>query len=359
MARILTLEAASAQRRGGFYDVENLDSAAELHNFQGEKWDFAKLGEQDISNQLADLALKIADGEVEKVRLVSIALSAPIDHYGKAILSQGQMIQSNLIMPLRSAMKARFPNLNQVVLANRAQMAAWGEFQRGIGRGVRPNLVYFHMGGGIGIGIISNGQLCQGASGYAGEFGHIVVDGSSPQVCPTCDQHGCLVTLVSGRSFVRDYLARSNNVLSRAVLMEMEGSSRERVTFDAGYVQQLKLSGGAGEVDARAIVRAAEIDLATGKPRDEHAHAVVAEAAPLLAKAISYIAYILDPEVVVMGGILSHSSLLNAQLKKLLPTQLIWFNRDTNLELSALSDRADLVGAALWAREKYPLLVRD
>jgi predicted NBD/HSP70 family sugar kinase len=370
MARILTLEAASAQCRGGLYDTEDHDTPSELLNFQGARWELARLSVDEVSDQLADLAVKIAEPGASEIQVIGIALSAPIDYFGVAILSQGPAVMvGDMINALRNSMQARFPQPVQVVLENRAQMAAWGEFKRGVGHGVhggmgaRSNLVYFHVGGGIGLGIVGNGQLYQGGSGYAGEFGHIVIDGTSPQICGTCGQNGCLVTLASGRSFVRDYLSRTNNAVSAAVRTEMAGTPQERVKFDAGYVQKLgtttptrSSTDVATEIDARAIVRAAEFVPGTTNPKDPDAHEVIKQAALPLAKAISYIAYILDPEVVVLGGIVSQSGLLKERLTQVVSRELIWFNRDTQLALSSLRDRADLVGAALWARDKYPSL---
>ncbi|HEY0048931.1 MAG TPA: ROK family protein, partial [Pyrinomonadaceae bacterium] len=63
----------------------------------------------------------------------------------------------------------------QVVLENDANAAAYGEFALGAGRGTH-NIFYVLLGTGIGGAFIIEGKLWRGGSGFAGEFGHILVD---------------------------------------------------------------------------------------------------------------------------------------------------------------------------------------
>ena len=73
-----------------------------------------------------------------------------------------------------------YPEIGKVIdvpflVDNDANMAAYGEWAWGAGRGV-PSLVLLTVGTGIGGGIILDGKLWQGSCGYAGEIGHIVVN---------------------------------------------------------------------------------------------------------------------------------------------------------------------------------------
>ena len=61
-----------------------------------------------------------------------------------------------------------------VFMGNDANVAALGEFRFGAGRTVRT-MVMLTLGTGIGGGIILDGKLWTGASGGAGEIGHIIV----------------------------------------------------------------------------------------------------------------------------------------------------------------------------------------
>jgi glucokinase len=81
-----------------------------------------------------------------------------------------------------------------VISENDANAAAYGEFTGGIAVGVK-HMAYLTLGTGLGSGFILNGRLFRGASGYAGEFGHTMVQRSG-RPCG-CGSSGCLETLVS------------------------------------------------------------------------------------------------------------------------------------------------------------------
>ncbi len=63
----------------------------------------------------------------------------------------------------------------KITIDNDANAAAYGEFITGAGRGSR-NLFYATLGTGIGGALIFDGKLWRGASGFAGEFGHIIIN---------------------------------------------------------------------------------------------------------------------------------------------------------------------------------------
>ena len=74
-------------------------------------------------------------------------------------------------------------------LENDANAAAYGEYQAGVGRGAR-DLFYIGIGKAIGGAIIIDGKLWIGASGCAGEVGHITID-TEGMKCE-CGNTGCL-----------------------------------------------------------------------------------------------------------------------------------------------------------------------
>jgi len=88
----------------------------------------------------------------------------------------------------------------RVEVENDANAAAYGEYIVGAGRGSR-NLFYMMIGNGIGGAIILDGKLWSGASGFAGEVGHITID-TEGLPC-VCGNTGCLETLASAPSIVR------------------------------------------------------------------------------------------------------------------------------------------------------------
>ena len=95
----------------------------------------------------------------------------------------------------------------RVELENDANAAAYGEFKVGAGRGAR-NLFYMMIGNGIGGAIILDGKLWTGASGFAGEVGHITIDTEGIEC--VCGNTGCLETVASAPSIVRRARERLN-----------------------------------------------------------------------------------------------------------------------------------------------------
>jgi len=88
----------------------------------------------------------------------------------------------------------------RVEIENDANAAAYGEYQVGAGRGSR-NMFYITIGQGIGGAIIFDGKLWAGASGFAGEVGHITIDTEGIEC--TCGNTGCLETVASAPNIVR------------------------------------------------------------------------------------------------------------------------------------------------------------
>jgi glucokinase len=87
---------------------------------------------------------------------------------------------------------------------NDANMAAFGEYKHGAGRGAQ-SLVLLTVGTGIGSGIILDGKLWQGKCGFAGELGHITVNPEGSKC--NCGNVGCLETEASAPRIVRNYTA--------------------------------------------------------------------------------------------------------------------------------------------------------
>ena len=88
----------------------------------------------------------------------------------------------------------------RVEIENDANAAAYGEFKVGAGRGSR-DMFYITIGEGIGGALILDGKLWTGASGFAGEVGHITIDTEGLEC--ECGNTGCLETLASGPNIVR------------------------------------------------------------------------------------------------------------------------------------------------------------
>ena len=157
-------------------------------------------GEVDF---IAEMARKLAGkwGKTDSALAAGVSLAAMVDAGGSVVswpnrprwrgLSFKNMMETRLGVP--------------VAVEDDANAAALAEWQFGAGRGYHYLMVMM-VGTGVGCGLILNGRLFRGATGWAGELGHLVMlpDGME---CP-CGLRGCLQTIASGRALDRAALAR-------------------------------------------------------------------------------------------------------------------------------------------------------
>ena len=94
-----------------------------------------------------------------------------------------------------------------VIAENDANAGAYGEWSCGAGKTLK-HMAYISLGTGLGCGLILYGSLFRGASGYAGELGHTVVEPEG-RLC-ACGAVGCVETIVSATGMVQT--AREKNV---------------------------------------------------------------------------------------------------------------------------------------------------
>lgn len=87
-----------------------------------------------------------------------------------------------------------------VAVDNDANLAALGEHRRQLGDG--GHSITVKAGTAIGSGVIVDGRLHRGATGAAGDITHTRIDGSGDIPC-SCGNRGCLETVASGASLVR------------------------------------------------------------------------------------------------------------------------------------------------------------
>jgi glucokinase len=107
-------------------------------------------------------------------------------------------------------------------LENDANAAAYGEYKAGAGRDAR-DIFYIGIGDAIGGAIILDGKLWIGASGCAGEIGHITINTEGAEC--ECGNTGCLETIASGPNIVRRARERldRDSTSSLSTLATIEG----------------------------------------------------------------------------------------------------------------------------------------
>ena len=88
----------------------------------------------------------------------------------------------------------------RVLLENDTRARCYAEYTCGKSKD-ESNVLYLHMGRGVAIGIVVDGQLYYGKSGFAGEFGHVIVERNGREC--GCGRRGCLETYVSATGIKR------------------------------------------------------------------------------------------------------------------------------------------------------------
>jgi glucokinase len=213
-----------------------------------------------------------------------------------------------------------------VVVENDANAAAWAEFQFGAAADARDSMVMFTLGTGIGGGLVLGGDLVRGASGVAGELGHVLV---VPNGHPCgCGRLGCIEQYASGKALVRFARALAADDSSQAVVL-------------------LDLAGG----DTGAIT--GEMVTAAAKVGDPAACEAFNQIGYWLGQALADLVQVLDPQVLVIGGgVVDAGDLLMAPSRKAYTEALALRSRLPYAELrpALLGNLAGVVGAADLAR---------
>lgn len=215
---------------------------------------------------------------------------------------------------LSSAMTERLKV--DVSIDNDGRAMLYGEFMKGVVKGQR-HVIFINVSWGLGMSIIIDGKLYQGKSGFAGEFGHNY--GYDNQVICNCGKRGCIETEVSCSALYRKFIEH---------LVVLAGKTVDEITLQDVF-----------EAIAKEDLLAIEL---------------VEEIASQLGLHVAAIINVFNPEMVILGGDLSCAGdyLLQPIITAVRKYTLNFMNRDSDIVLSKLKDRAGVIGACLLARSK-------
>ncbi len=213
-----------------------------------------------------------------------------------------------------------------VFLDNDSRTLAYGEYN--FGKYGLPysekNVCIVNIDYGIAIGIFANGVPIYGSSGYAGEIGHIPIF-SNEKIC-FCGKKGCLETEASGLAlinFINQKISEGSNTRLQHVIAKKGFLELEDILEAVRLGDNLALEG-------------------------------VTEIAYNLGKGLAIAINMLNPELIILGGMLSAlgEPLLLPVKTSVMQYSLSLVNNDTKIILSSIDQRAALPGCCLLVRDK-------
>jgi glucokinase len=209
-----------------------------------------------------------------------------------------------------------------VIVDNDANAALLAEHQFGAAEGAR-NAVMLTIGTGIGGGLIIDGRLYRGSTGAGAELGHTVIQADGPDCQGNCPNRGCVESLASGTALTREAMAVAegapDSMLGRALA--------EGVGLEGREVTEAALAG------------------------DEPAKGVLELVGRRIGVALSSLANVFDPDVILLGGgVIAAGELLVAPAREEMSARALPPMNRTPVAAAALGPDAGMVGAATLAR---------
>ena len=208
-----------------------------------------------------------------------------------------------------------------VVIENDSRAMTYGEYLSGVVKKER-NVLFVNVSWGLGMGMILDGRLYYGTSGYSGEFGHFpLLD--NDQIC-RCGKVGCLETGASGSALVR---------MISEQLQAGRASSLSRIFKDKGKVNLNDIFKAVQEEDILTIETIEKIGANLGR-------------------GLAGLINVFNPQLVVLGGKVAMAGdyLLLAVRSAVKRHAQTIANQDTAIKFSKLRNQAAPIGDCMLSR---------
>jgi predicted NBD/HSP70 family sugar kinase len=266
----------------------------------------------------------LVSADIPKEKILGIGLSVA----GRINVKTGQILTIYHFgdAPIKSIIEEALDL--PVYIDNDSRTLAYGEFHFGLS-GNEKDVLIVNLDYGLALGIFVNGKPIYGASGYAGELGHIPIF-DNERIC-FCGKKGCLETEASGLALIR---------LVTDKMKAGSSSSLQAVLSTKGYLE------------LEDIVEAV-------KKGDNLAIEGITAVGEKLGKGLAVAINLFNPELIVLGGMISAvgDSLLLPVKTSIFQHSLSIVNNDTVLRISDINDKAGLLGCCLLVRDKILELV--
>jgi len=210
-----------------------------------------------------------------------------------------------------------------VTIDNDSRSMAYGEYMSGVVENEK-NVLFVNVSWGLGLGIITDGKLYYGKSGFSGEFGHVNVFDN--EIICHCGKKGCLETQASGSYIFRRFM--------------------EKIADGNTSVLEKKIKKGETIIQEDILNAALKDDML--------AIELIEEVGNTLGKHLAGLINIFNPELVVIGGAVAVAGdyLLLPIRSAVKKYSLNLVSNDTLIKLSKLGDEAGVIGACMLTRSK-------
>ncbi len=179
-------------------------------------------------------------------------------------------IKNKTFRNVKQRLESKFNTL--VYVNNDARMQAYGEYHFGAAQG-HSNAIIVTWSWGVGLGVIVDGRLYNGSSGFAGELSHIQLM-EEGNLC-ICGKRGCLETITSAYVLVREAIKGINDKVVSQLTEQFNGRT--------------------GELKPEDVIQAA-------KAGDEFSIQLLHNIGLALGKGLSITLQLLNPGIIVLGG---------------------------------------------------------
>lgn len=221
---------------------------------------------RSLTDEMAAVCKQLAAGR--RVDQVGVGVAGDIDSHKGVVRISPNLGWKNVPLKALIEKKSRL----KTTVDNDANAAAWGIYNTQVSKKIQ-SLIVMTLGTGVGGGIILDGKLLKGATGSAGEIGHVNIEEDGP-LC-NCGNRGCLETYVGGPHLVKRVRAD----------LEKGQASRLRAIFNEDPDQ----------LTPHAISVAA-------KQGDKYALSIWNGVGHALGVGIGDLIYVLNPEMIVFTG---------------------------------------------------------
>lgn len=199
-------------------------------------------------------------------------------------------------------------------VGNDANVAALGEMWQGGGKGYQ-DVVMVTLGTGVGGGIIVGGKVISGSHGYGGEIGHIMINSHETEKC-NCGKTGCLEQYCSANGLVKETKKALEKTQWNTVLSAADVLTSKDILDAAKF----------GDVFAKE-----QVELFAKR----------------LARALSFISCVTDPEIFVIGGGVSKAgNIITETIQKYYQQFVFGKQKESKFSLAVLGNDAGIYGCA-------------